>query len=121
MLDYMLMPLRRYAEFGGRSRRKEYWYYTLFLIILSVVAAIIDAVLFGAEDGLGIVGIVLTLATLVPGIAVSVRRLHDTDRSGWWLLILLIPLIGVIVVIVFTVMDGTPGPNKFGPSPKGLG
>lgn len=119
MLDYMLMPLRKYAQFQGRSRRAEYWWYALFTFAVSIVLALIDIAVFGtAAGGVGILGGLFALATLVPSIAVGVRRLHDTDRSGWWLLIALIPLIGAIVLIVFFVMDGAPGENKFGPSPK---
>lgn len=135
-MDWMLMPLRRYADFSGRSRRKEYWMYLLFVIIVSVVLAIVDRALglggsssssvatsgaqigAGASYHAGVLGIIFTLATLIPSIAVGVRRLHDTDRSGWWLLIALVPLIGGIVLLVFFLLDGTPGPNRFGPNPK---
>lgn len=119
MLNYMLMPFRKYAQFQGRSRRAEYWWFTLFVVIVSVVLTLIDSALFGGEmGGLGILSGIFSLATIVPSLAVGVRRLHDTDRSGWWILIGLIPLIGAIVLLVFYVQDGTPGTNKFGPSPK---
>lgn len=118
MLQYMLMPLKRYAQFQGRSRRKEYWLYTLFLVIVSVILGVIDFAILSSGSGVGFLGLLFSLATLLPSLAVSVRRLHDTNRSGWWILIALIPLIGAIVLIVFTVQDSTPGANRFGPSPK---
>ena len=123
-MDWMLMPLRRYAEFSGRSQRKEYWMFFLFQIIVVVVLGII-------EGALGLTGMVagaygpLTalfwLAVLIPGIAVGIRRLHDTDRSGWWLLLAFVPIVGAIVLIVFFVTDGTRGPNRFGADPKDPG
>ena len=135
-MDWMLMPLRRYADFTGRSRRKEYWMYVLFLIIVFIVLGMLDSALglggsssssmstsgerIGGAASMhgGVLTIIAWLATLVPSIAVGIRRLHDTDRSGWWLLIALIPLIGGIVLLVFTVLEGTRGPNRFGPDPK---
>jgi uncharacterized membrane protein YhaH (DUF805 family) len=134
-MDRMIMPLRRYADFSGRSRRKEYWLYVLFLFIGFIVFGILDSVLglggsssswhstsgeqvgAGASFHGGVLTIIFWLANLVPSIAVGVRQLHDTDRSGWWLLISLIPLIGGIVLLVFTVLEGTRGPNRFGPDP----
>ena len=119
MLNYMLMPYRKYAQFQGRSRRAEYWWFTLFVFIVSFILAFVDIAIRGGEPGgFGILGGIFSLATLVPSLAVGVRRLHDTDRTGWWILIGLIPLIGFIVLLIFYVQDGTPGTNKFGPSPK---
>jgi len=113
------MPLKRYADFQGRSRRKEYWMYTLFIFLVSMVLTMIDLGMgTGTPTGFGILSGLFSLAILIPSIAVGVRRLHDTDRSGWWILIGLIPLIGFIVLLVFYVQDGTPGTNKFGASPK---
>jgi uncharacterized membrane protein YhaH (DUF805 family) len=121
-MDWMLMPLRRYAQFSGRSRRKEYWMYTLFVVLVSLIAGAIDGALgLAGESGYGPLGGIFTLATLIPSIAVGIRRLHDTDRSGWWLLIALIPLIGALVLLFFFVSDGTGGPNRFGPDPKNPG
>ncbi|MEO6389020.1 MAG: DUF805 domain-containing protein [Croceibacterium sp.] len=120
-MEWMLMPLRRYAEFSGRSQRMEYWMYTLFIVVLSIVTNIVETVLGinGMVAGLyGPLTVLLLLATLIPSIAVGIRRLHDTDRSGWWLLIVLVPIIGAIVLLVFYVMDGTEGSNRFGPDPK---
>lgn len=114
----MILPLRRYAEFQGRSRRKEYWLYTLFVFILSAIAAIIDRSLNFVDAGGGPVNGVLSLALLCPGIAVSVRRLHDIDRSGWWLLLFLLPIVGWIVLLVWACTDGTTGSNGYGVDPK---
>ena len=111
--------LTQYATFSGRARRAEYWWFVLFNVIVSIVAGILDGVLgTGFGSGSGVVSLVVSLALLVPGLAVTVRRLHDTDRSGWWILIALVPFAGFIVLLVFTVMDGTRGLNRFGSSPK---
>ena len=134
-MEWGLLPLRRYAEFSGRSRRKEFWMFVLLSFIAAIVAGVIDISLgYGTTDSYvsdsgfgasatssGPVGIILTLALLIPGIAVSVRRLHDTDRSGWWLLLAFLPLIGAIVLVVFYCLDGTRGPNEYGPDPVGEG
>ena len=119
-MNWYLEVFKKYAVFSGRARRKEYWYFLLFNIIISIVLAVIDGVTgtFSAETDMGLLGGLYTLAVLIPGLAVSVRRLHDTDRSGWWLLIYLIPLIGAIVLLVFMVQDSTPGENRYGPNPK---
>ena len=113
-MGWYLAVLKKYAEFSGRARRKEYWMFALFNFIIVFVLGLVDA-LVGSP---GIVGMLYALAVLIPGIAVSVRRLHDTDRSGWWFLIALVPLIGIIVLIVFTVQDGTPSENQYGANPK---
>ena len=114
-----------YATFRGRSRRSEYWYIQLFLVVTNLAAAAIDLVLmdgdvdrFIANGGGGIVGLVWILATIVPALAVLVRRLHDTGKSGWWALMILIPFAGAIVLLVFTVMDSDAQENSYGPSPK---
>ena len=112
--------LKKYAVFSGRSRRKEYWFFVLFNIIISIILAVIDGVTgtLDPESGMGLLGLVYTLAILIPALAVSVRRLHDTGRSGWWLLLLLIPLIGTIVILIFMVQDSKPEENQYGPNPK---
>ena len=123
-MDWMLMPLRRYAEFSGRSQRKEYWMFVLFQIIVVVVLGIVEGALGLTGMVAGVYGpltALFLLAVLIPGIAVGIRRLHDTDRSGWWILLSFVPIIGAIVLIVFFVMDGTRGPNRFGPDPKDPG
>ena len=108
--------VERYADFQGRSRRSEFWWFWLFYVILSFVIVAISAV---SEMLGGILNLVVAIGLLVPSIAVGIRRLHDTDRTGWWILIGLIPLIGTIVLIVFWVQRGTDGDNRFGPDPLG--
>jgi len=123
-MDWMLMPLRRYAEFSGRSQRKEYWMFYLFCVIVAVVLNVVESIvgLSGMVGGVyGPLTSLFLLGILVPSIAVGIRRLHDTDRSGWWLLIALVPIVGGIVLLVFFVTDGTHGPNRFGPDPKNPG
>src|SRR6516162_9823542 len=108
-----------YVNFSGRAGLGEFWYWVLFIILAGIVTAILDAIWF--RDFFYPVSDLFTLATLLPGLAISVRRLHDTDRSGWWLLLSFIPLIGTIVLIVWWVQQGTPGPNRFGPNPPNPG
>jgi uncharacterized membrane protein YhaH (DUF805 family) len=120
-MNWYLEVLKKYAAFDGRAELKEYWWFSLFSFIIIIVLSVIDIVTgtFNVNIGLGLLGGIYTLAVLTPSIAVSVRRLHDTDRSGWWLLINGIPLIGVIVFLVFTGQCGTPGDNQYGSNPKG--
>jgi uncharacterized membrane protein YhaH (DUF805 family) len=120
-LSWYLEALKKYAVFSGRSRRREYWYFVLFNIIVSIVLGWIDALLGtrGSYAGAGLLSGIYGLAVIIPSLAVTVRRLHDIDRSGWWILIGLVPLIGVIVLLVFALQDGTPGDNRYGPNPKG--
>jgi uncharacterized membrane protein YhaH (DUF805 family) len=110
---WYLEVLKKYAVFSGRARRKEYWMFVLFNVIVSIVLFAIGRAI-GAEFLQGL----YSLAVLLPGLGVAVRRLHDTDRSGWWLLIALVPLVGAIVLLVFTVSDSQPGDNQYGPNPK---
>lgn len=165
-MNYMFLPLKRYADFSGRSRRLEFWLWTLFnMIVICALVAIMMIAVFGSltdlanraaagefadyipSDGsysyvelngqqydippevflrtvfgsMGIPGILLalySLATFIPNLAVAVRRLHDQDKSGWWILIGFVPFIGGIWLLVLYFMDGTPGPNRFGPDPK---
>lgn len=119
-MNWFLLALKKYAQFSGRSRRKEYWFFALFYLIIAFVVGFIDgaAGTMMAEGKVGILGLILGLAFLIPSLAVGVRRLHDTGRSGWWLLIAFVPLIGVIVLIVFYVQDSQPGDNQYGPNPK---
>jgi uncharacterized membrane protein YhaH (DUF805 family) len=114
-MDYYLGVLRKYAEFGGRARRAEYWMFALVNFVISAGLAFVDWLVFGTS---GILSGLYGLAVLIPGLAVGVRRLHDTDRSGWWILIGAIPILGAIVLLIFLVTDGTPGPNQYGPNPK---
>jgi len=119
-VDWYLMALRKYAQFSGRSRRSEYWYFVLFVVLIEIVLMGIERMLgFGSgAGGYGTLSSLFALAMFIPHLAVGARRLHDTGRSGWWLLIGLVPLIGAIVLIVFFVQDGQPGSNAWGPNPK---
>ncbi|HEY2534973.1 MAG TPA: DUF805 domain-containing protein [Xanthobacteraceae bacterium] len=103
-----------YVEFSGRAIRSEFWYWVLFTIIGGLLAATIDLALFADMDALSPLDDIFTLVTFLPGLAVAVRRLHDIDRSGWWFLLIFIPLVGAIVLIVFCCMRGSKGPNRFG-------
>jgi uncharacterized membrane protein YhaH (DUF805 family) len=115
--DAVRTCLNKYADFSGRARRSEYWFFALFNVLVSIVASIIDAIIGTRSGSFGLVEAIAGLALLVPGLAAGARRLHDTSRSGWWLLIGLIPIIGAIVLIVFFVQDSHPD-NQYGPSPK---
>ena len=120
-MQWYLKVLSQYADFNGRARRTEYWMFTLISTIISVVLLILDSMLLDFSLGdIGLLQGLYSLAVLLPSLAVGARRLHDTGRSGWWLLIGLIPLIGAIVLIVFFVFDGDRGPNAHGPDPKAL-
>jgi uncharacterized membrane protein YhaH (DUF805 family) len=168
-MNYMFLPLKRYADFSGRSRRLEFWLWQLFnLVVTGILGAIIMVAMFDAFADLanraaggefanyipnnyassnielygqrydippdvffqaffgafGIPGIILMLyglATFIPNLAVTVRRLHDQDKSGWWILIALIPIIGGIWLLILYFVEGTRGPNRFGPDPKAVG
>lgn len=116
-----------YATFKGRSRRSEYWFIQLFLVFTNFAAAVIDFALmdgdvdrFIANGGGGIVGLIWILATIVPALAVLVRRLHDTGKGGWWALIGFVPFVGAIVLFVITVLDSDAGENQYGENPKAL-
>lgn len=113
--DWFLEPFKKYGDFSGRARRAEYWWFSLGLTLIAVVLTIV-ASLF--DSGLGLVPLGLfMLATLIPSIAVSIRRLHDSGKSGWFYLLSLIPVISLIL-LVFMFLDSEKTPNKWGPSPK---
>ena len=120
-MNWYLEVLKKYAVFSGRARRKEYWFFYLFYIIFFIVLMSIDGVTgtLNQEIGIGVLSGIFVLAMLIPGIAVAIRRLHDTGRSAWWILLSLIPLIGGLWLLVLMVLDGTPGQNQYGPDPKG--
>jgi uncharacterized membrane protein YhaH (DUF805 family) len=119
-MKWFLIVLKKYADFSGRAQRAEYWFFTLFYVIFFLALSLVDgaAGLFNVIYGVGVLSGLFALAMIIPSISVSVRRLHDTSRSGWWLLIGLIPLIGAIVLLVFVCLDSTPGTNTYGPNPK---
>ncbi|MGZ8158130.1 MAG: DUF805 domain-containing protein [Methylobacter sp.] len=118
-MNWYLEALKKYAVFNGRARRKEYWYFFLFNLLVSILFVIIDSVIgtMSEETGLGLLSGIYSLAVLIPGISVTVRRLHDTGRSGWWIFIALIPVIGGIALLIFMVLDSAPGDNEYGPNP----
>lgn len=145
-MEWATLPLKKYAEFTGRSRRKEYWMYVLLIIVVMVVVTLIESVLGlrGMVGPYGPLSALLLLGTLIPSLAVGVRRLHDTNRPGWWLaaayaptvLMLLLPVLGIlnaalimilsllslvamIGLLVLMVLEGNKGPNQYGPDPKG--
>jgi uncharacterized membrane protein YhaH (DUF805 family) len=120
-MNWYIKVLRNYFNFSGRARRKEYWMFFLFQLIFAIIAIVIDNVLGLAirDVGYGPFYILYALATLIPGLAVTVRRLHDTGKSGWYFLVAFIPLIGGIILLVFMVMDGEHGENAYGEDPKG--
>lgn len=130
-MEWMLLPYKRYAEFSGRSRRKEYWMFTLFYAAVFLV--LMFAALFSSfpipEDApqeIGTTGTILfallaifALGSFIPALAVQIRRFHDQDKSGWYFLLNFIPYIGGFVVLVFMCFEGTRGENSYGPDPKG--
>jgi uncharacterized membrane protein YhaH (DUF805 family) len=113
----------RYVDFSGRASRSEYWWWALFNFLVWLAAVVLDAVIFPGSGRygtyFGLLSGIASLALFLPNLAVGVRRLHDTDRSGWWLLISVIPIIGWVVLLIFLVSSGTPGANRFGPPPAG--
>ena len=119
-MSWYLEVLKKYAVFSGRARRMEYWMFILFNIIITVVLALIDSLIGTVirQAGFGLLQGLYDLAVLLPSIAVTVRRLHDTGRTGWWILIGLIPVIGGIVLLIFMLLDSEPGENQYGPNPK---
>ncbi|MGE5722633.1 MAG: DUF805 domain-containing protein [Sphingomonadales bacterium] len=129
-MEWMLMPLRRYADFSGRSQRKEYWMFALGVFIVSLALGLIMSLggAFAAPTDVSamsgvslvvlIVLVLFCLAIFIPALAVQVRRFHDQDKSGWFVLLNFIPYVGGFVVLIFMCIDGTKGPNRFGPDPK---
>ena len=109
--DAIKICLAKYVDFKGRARRSEYWYFELFSLLAGLVAVLIDLAILGH----GIIEPLLSLALFLPSIAVTARRLHDTDRSGWWMLISFIPLIGIIVLLIWFCTAGENATNRFGP------
>jgi uncharacterized membrane protein YhaH (DUF805 family) len=119
-MDAVKACLNNYAGFSGRARRSELWWFFLFNFAVQIATSIVDSIL-ATLIGINVLSFIVMLALFVPGLAVQFRRLHDTGRSGWWLLLGLIPVVGVIVLIVWYCTPGQPGPNQYGPDPKGLG
>tara|TARA_B100000965_G_C19156835_1_gene568532 strand:+ start:58 stop:426 length:369 start_codon:yes stop_codon:yes gene_type:complete len=115
----MFEALKNYADFNGRARRKEYWLFYLFVILGYIVTAVIDLMTGTLDEmsGVGILSGLFFLGVIIPNLAVTIRRLHDQDRSGWWILIGVIPLVGPLVLFVFMCLPGTTGDNRFGADP----
>lgn len=122
MKNAVTTVLSKYATFQGRAARPEYWWWVLATLILFIALAVVDGALFApmmgfeafSEDAGQPLSFLASLALLLPNLAVSVRRLHDTDRSGWWLLLAIIPIIGSLVLLFFMIQRGTDGANRFG-------
>ncbi|HSQ70181.1 MAG TPA: DUF805 domain-containing protein [Steroidobacteraceae bacterium] len=121
-MNWYLGVFSKYADFGGRARRKEFWYFTLANTLIVVALAVVDlwADLVHRPSGFAFLSGFYSIGVLVPGLAVAVRRLHDTDRSAWWLAIAFVPLVGVFMLLYFYVQDSSPGGNRYGPNPKGV-
>lgn len=119
-MSWYIAVLKKYLVFNGRARRKEYWMFVLINSIIGVILSFIDQVTgtVNLESGLGVLGSIYTLAVLLPSLAVAVRRLHDTGRSGWWLFILFLPIIGVLVLLFFFLSDSESAANAYGDNPK---
>ena len=119
-MDWYLDVLKnKYATFSGRARRKEYWMFLLINLVVSVALALIDSLIGSvSESGMGLLSSVYSIGVLIPSLALSVRRLHDTGRTGWWVLISIIPVIGAVVLLVFMLLDSEPGSNRYGANPK---
>ena len=131
-MSLMLQPLRKYATFSGRARRKEYWLFSIFVTLASALLFTlgkptgdwanpnVEQVSLGFEnETVALVLGIFLLLMLLPSLAVTIRRLHDTNRSGWWWWIGLLPAIGSLILLIFYLLDGTAGPNRYGPDPKG--
>jgi uncharacterized membrane protein YhaH (DUF805 family) len=119
-MNWWITCMQKYADFSGRARRTEYWMFSLFSFIFAIVAIVLDNVLGTAvEDvGYGLFYMVFGLAITIPSLAVLVRRLHDVGKSGWWMFISIIPLIGGIWLFILTVTEGDSGRNEYGENPK---
>ena len=124
-MEWMILPLKRYAEFSGRSRRKEYWMFFLLTLLVTIglgiatggeegISGVVDE-----DGGISFVMIVFYIAILIPTVAVEVRRFHDQDKSGWFVLLNFVPFVGWLIVLVLMCLEGTKGENQYGPDPKG--
>ncbi|WP_374266280.1 DUF805 domain-containing protein [Zoogloea sp.] len=118
-MEWYLKVLRQYVEFGGRAQRKEYWMFQLFNLLAMIAMRLLGELFGGESGGEGLSGL-YSLAVFLPSLGVTVRRLHDIGKSGWWVLLGFIPLVGVLVLLFFLVKDSEAGSNAYGPNPKGL-
>lgn len=121
-MSWFRMALQNYVVFSGRSRRAEFWWFNLVFVIVYCALSLVDVVTgtFDADNGIGLTSGIFLLAMLPPALSVSVRRMHDIDRTGWWVLLSLIPLLGGAVIMLFAMIDGTRGGNRYGADPKAL-
>lgn len=120
-MRWYLEALQKYAQFSGRARRREYWGFAVMHALVYVALLVIDWMLGMSEGDMGLLSGLYLLGTALPGLAVTIRRLHDTGRSGWWFLISFVPLIGFIAMLIFLLQDSDQGANVYGPSPKYAG
>lgn len=119
-MEYFISAIRQYAVFKGRTRRKEFWYFYLISFVISLALAFLDNRMgtFNPEMGGGLLGGVYGIFIFLPSLSLTVRRIHDSGYSGYWAFILLIPIIGVLAILFFALMDSKPGSNEYGISPK---
>ena len=118
-MDWYLKVLKNYVGFRGRARRKEYWMFSLFNFVIAFCIGFVESLLaMGSESMLGPASLLFAVAVTIPGIAVMVRRLHDTDRSGWWFWVALVPVLGTLALLYFMLQEGTKGSNQYGSDPK---
>jgi uncharacterized membrane protein YhaH (DUF805 family) len=120
-LSYYILAFKKYFDFSGRATRSEYWWFILFSTIASIILSILDGVFgtYDAQMGTGLLSGIYSLAVIIPSIAVAARRLHDIGKSGWWQLLLIIPIVGVIILIIWLATDSKED-NKYGPNPKAV-
>jgi uncharacterized membrane protein YhaH (DUF805 family) len=120
LMQWLKQVIAKYATFRGRARRREYWRYILYYVIAFVTLVLVDMLTgtFNIESQLGFLSGLFLLFMLIPSVAVAVRRLHDTERSGWWVLLAFLPLIGQLVLLFFFIQEGDEGDNAYGPDPK---
>ena len=116
-LDWYVDAWRNFGNFEGRSSRPAYWYFALVHLIISFMCLFLDVAVFRSADDVPVLSILYALATFIPGLSLSVRRLHDTGRSGWWLLVEVVPVVGQLVLLLFLVSASQPGDNRYGPTP----
>ena len=121
-MSWYLKAFKNYVGFSGRARRREYWYFTLFSLLITIALSILDYIIFelSSESVLGIFTGAYALAVIIPTFAVTFRRLHDTGRSAWWWLINLVPFLGNLIYLYLLILDSQPGENRWGPSPKAV-
>ena len=118
-MNWYLMALKKYAIFSGRAQRSEYWFFMLFYIVGYILLAVIDGMIgtLSLEAGIGLLSGIFLLVHALPSISVSVRRLHDIDKSGWWYFLVIVPIVGPLVLMIFAIMDSKED-NQYGPNPK---